>query len=693
MTQTTSKISNTGTVPLLMVLVVLLLFGVIEAAHPYFFFQDDNRGQNLPYYVHNLRALAAGEFPFFNFHQFLGTATFSCMQPATFYPVNYGALLLSKLLFGHVYASIDIIAFTHLQLAALGLYSFLRYLGINAPGSFFAGLTWAFCGFVVSVGNSWIFITGIAAWLPWILLFATRQIFKVNPRDFAVLALLRLMLLFVGHPQFFAYCVLFDFLTVLLLYWSFRKQGENYRGRHLLPATTCCLNWLAGYFCVFIAALPLLLPVMHQVTISKARSHVISFEDYIDFSYDFGQWWNGLLTPFFEPDKVYYCNQHYISHIGYLSPVFIVVALFLLRRGENRRQILAVAGLALFSLFWACDIVVARLIYLVPFFNRFANPFKLGFFTSFYLIIIAAYGVHCGYEYLRSRWAGRRIVVTVTVVLLALHLGGLLLYHTVSPQKMFSRHFDPVPLDEPLKDVLASGRVASLGLDEHQFDGYVVYGNSVPTLGFNYATLFGLYHIGGYEVLVANKNANAALGLNYYSLFYARPGTEINLQRDMELDYLRKWGVRWYSIDKKIPVSTSGNIRLFSSDQWRNVYEDLAARPFVFWNDTLDDRQVRFNFTTNAVSLDSRRLTDGELVVNVLYNPFFVATVDGKTAVITESADGQMLLRVPAGRHTATIVYRDPYFYLGLYISAAVALAGALTYGFRSGWRWRRQQA
>lgn len=677
------KLNSSSSAPLVLCLTVLVMFGIIETVHPYFFFQDDNRSQNLPYFVHNLRALSGGEFPFFNFHQFLGTPTFSCMQSAALYPLNYVALIFSKTLLGHFCGTMEFIALFHLMIAATGFYYFLRRLGLGVAAGFFGGVTWAFCGFVVSVGDSWIFITGIAAWLPWILLFAVRQIFAVSAGSFIVLALLRLLLLFVGHPQFFAYCVLFDLLTSLLLYNAFRRQGgAEEDDRTPVRANLFCLNWVAGYLLVAVAALPLLLPAMHQVSISAARKEAMSYATYIDFSYDLTQWLHGLFSPFTDTATVYFCNQHYISHIGYLTLVFILLAFAGMRQKKYRREIAAFSGLAAFSLLWSADVVFAKLFYFVPYFNRFANPFKVGFFTSFFFIIIAAYGVQILCEHLQNSRRVRGAAIFVLLALgLLLHTGNLLLYHSVTPQKMFSRHFDKIPLEEPLKDVLVGGRIASIGVDEHQFDGYVVYGNSVPTLGFDYATLFGLQHFAGYEVLVSEKNSRAAMGLNYYSLFYTRPDTIINVPTDLPLDYLRKWGVRWYSVDRRIPLKDTAGIQLHSTDSFRRIYLDSAARPYVYWNDTVQGTGTSYSFMTNSVEIASVRPTAGELIINVLYNPFFIATIDGRKAVITETADAQMLLRVPGGNHTVKVTYRDPYFYRGLYITVSIMAVCAFIYG------------
>src|SRR6185369_711561 len=142
--------------PILLLVTVVVMLLLVEARHPFFFLQDDNRDQNLPYYVHNIRALSGGEFPFFNFHQHLGTPVFSCMQSAALYPINYIALCLSQLVLGNYFGTMEFIAALHLIVAALGFYYLTRSFGMTEAGSFFGAIAWGCCGFVFSVGNSWI---------------------------------------------------------------------------------------------------------------------------------------------------------------------------------------------------------------------------------------------------------------------------------------------------------------------------------------------------------------------------------------------------------------------------------------------------------------------------------------------------------------------------------------------------------
>ena len=104
-----------------------LFFLLLEHKYPYYFLQDDNRHYFLPLFVHDYRSLLNGEIPFFNFHQLLGTPALAVGLPASLYPFVYLSVFLSKSLWGHYFAAIDILVFLHLIIAGIGLFILLQF--------------------------------------------------------------------------------------------------------------------------------------------------------------------------------------------------------------------------------------------------------------------------------------------------------------------------------------------------------------------------------------------------------------------------------------------------------------------------------------------------------------------------------------------------------------------------------------
>jgi hypothetical protein len=244
---------------------------------------------------------------------------------------------------------------------------------------------------------------------------------------------------------------------------------------------------------------------------------------------------------------------------------------------------------------------------------------------------------------------------------------------------MFSRHYDQVPFSEPLKDKLVGGRIISIGVEPPEEGAKTIHGYSLPQIGFNYATLWGLDHFAGYEVLVAAENFNAALKLECRSVCNVLPGIPLNIPEIAPLEYFRNWGVRWYVVDSKLKLVPTDQLKLVYSDRFRNVLLDAGAKPLVYWLDGTGT--VSFRFETNSIEIQGVRQDEGNLKVNVLFNPDFSARIDGRTTRLTRTDDGQMAIAVPGGRHEIVIRYYDHNFTTGLLI-ALVTLLGLVMAGY-----------
>jgi hypothetical protein len=685
---------------LLLCAVTTLLFLVIEVAHPYYFLQDDNRDQNLPYYVANVRAVADHEFPLFNFHQLLGTPLLACVQPAGFYAPNYLAAWASDALFGHYFATIDLVVLFHLILAALGFFRFMRFFKLSVSSSFFGALAWTFCGFVILVGNSWVQIVGFAAYQPWLGLFAFRLLRGFDPRAFAGLTVCRVLQFFLGYPQIFVYSALLEAFGVagyLLLARVGQVPADTPGSQSdCMPrlarqrALPFAVQYALHYALVTVMTLPVLLPAIHQIGVSVGRSTPIPWEDYSRTMYNLTDWLNGLVRPWADrgADMLYDRNLHVISHVGYLSLGFAVVALAARKSTGATRLVALFALLAAVSFLLASNELLVRAMYAVPGVNRFRWPFKFVFFTSFYIIVLASFGCDLFLRKLAAGPpAGSRWIPAVLAGIFCVQAAGVVWLYAILPQRTFGTHLDRVPLVEPKRDALRSGRVVSVGFQFVDAGGKL-YGSTAPSLGYNYATLWGLFHFAGYEIMRSERNAQAALGLSGSSIIPVDEGRPLDLRTDLPLDYLRLWGVRWYLLDGGVRVANTAGLQPVFRDTSRIVLFDPLARPFVYPT-AGDPAAVRaYRFSTNAVEVRAESATSGEAVVNVLYNPYFRGYLDGVEMPVGETAESQILVRFPPGSHTIRVVYDDPWFRLGLWLAALgvlLAAAGAAVLMLRAG--------
>ncbi len=654
---------------LFLVLLTLCMVVAIEIKHPFFFLHGDNLQLFLPHFVHNVRSIIGGEVPLFNFHQALGKPQLACIASAAFYPPNYLGVVLSEMIRGDYYLAIEFIAAIHLVITILGFYRFMRFFGLNQWSCCFGAIAWTFCGFVFTVGNSWITQIGYAAYLPWIILYSLRLMKEFSLQNFAILAVLRSTDLYVGNPPYHMYSIAFDFFTVLVLYFVAASRGTEQKVNSSTFPGNVCGFWTFwarqgfNYLCVLMITAPILLPVIHQVRIASADRNIpLTLKGYSANSYNWRDWLNGIFTPF-NTSNYSWCDQPYISHIGWLTVFFCIVAFW--KRGINRKLVMAFMALALFSFLWASDTFVTRLFYYVPYYNLQRMPFRLAFFTSFFLIIVASFGFDYWSQRVKALSVrGVKIGKGLIALVIVFHIVNFAVFHLSSPVRTFIQHFENVPYEEPLKEMLKDGRMVSI-VPAYEMPKRVSF--TIQVLGFNYATLFGLYHFSGYETLMSEKNLVASRQLNYSADFEVDKDTPLN-PSVTDLEYFRRWGVKWYVVDKKVLVEPSGVLKQVYSDDKRVVLLDAAALPFVYWQDNGTEGAARHSFSTNSISVATERETTGRLVVNVLHNPFFKATVDGNKTEIVETTDMQMLVDVPSGKHTIKITFSDPYYTAGLYI-------------------------
>lgn len=686
-------IFSNNSYPLFLTLLTLAMLGVIELRHPYFFLQDDNRTLFFPLFVDNFRTVLGGEFPLFNFYQYLGIPT--GIQAHTLYLPNYIATGLSQVLLGHYFGTMEILASFHLVVTVLGFYFLMRHFELEELCCCLGALAWTFSSFVITVSNSWIHVSGTAAYLPWILLFSLRLLKRFTSEDFAVLMLLKVALILTAHPQYALYVLTFEFMVVILVYGA-GSRGMSAEEGGSGGFFSLLRRSVVNNVCAVVLSLPLLLQGARETAVSANRSSFLSWEEYSDSSLDLMLWLNGILSPLRDIGFKYWNEQNFISHIGYLPLILIVPAVFWSRREKDGKYVAIFFALALFSLLWAGNTFVTEIIYNVPVYNKFRTPFKLVFFTSFFLIIGSTFGADWLFKRVAGMtFKGRLVAPYLFKALLILHVVNFMIIYAGAPLHTFMEFQDRIPLVEPLRDMLEreGGRVLSVGTDIVRDGEKVVPGYSASLLGYNYATLWGISQVGGYTALIPEKNFKETLGMINNSVFSLPVDEPFAVPGDT-LEHYRKWSGSWYIVDSRIPFPLGNTFKLVYSDNLRNVLKDESARPMAYWRDAIHTKAANLSFRTNSVELETRRESNGELVLNVLYNRKFSATIDGKPVAVAESPDAQVSIAVPAGHHRLRVVYVDYLFVTGVMVSFCLSLLAALFVLFKkagksaqAGWR------
>ncbi len=725
--------------PLLLIGLLLLFISVLENRYAYYFLHDDNINYSLPLLVHNYRSLLIGELPLYNFHQYLGTELLSCGQPASLYPLIYIAVFLSKFFFGHYFATIEILVLAHLIIGSIGMFVFIKGIGLDDRCAFFGAITWPLSSFIIYVSSSWWHVSGLAAYFPWMIYFALRLLKENSYKNLIALVIVRLLIFYIGHVQFFVYAIIIECLTVFIFLIGFWLK------KTIKDLVKTIKYYLFSVIITLLLSFPLFLPMWHLMKIS-GRSSRLSYFEFSSGSYPIYSWIVGLVYPF---SNVFYEKSNtwlsralpYLSHVGYVSLFFIIVCFifiliyfkkicmkryfgkfsvflfpfvilggmtFLIYRWRTRLCVSYVGCIFLFFII-ICSIFVLicfkriynnrrdfgklslfvyaffilggivffwsagffnRILYLIPVYNRFRWIFRMNIFTNFYLINLSAIGL---YLFLRNIVYSSKNRYLIFWIIIFIEIANFSFLYLSSAQKNFRIRLENIPLEEPLKDKINTGRIISMG---YQFeDQYFANG-----ICFDYATLWGLYHFAGYEQLITQETSTACLGLNYIASY--------EIEKDkFPIDYFRIWGVKWYIVSKKrIECSTifsEYDIQPIFEDDNRIVFFDKKANPLFYWKNSSTSKGIDYDIKTNFIRLKIKTEDADSLIINFLSNPFFTISMNGKNIVNNKNEYNQITVYVPRGRHTLVIKYGNPYFWFGCRIALFSLLGLIVVYVYK----------
>jgi hypothetical protein len=633
--------------------VCLFLIGLLELRLPYYFLQDDGLEYFLPSYVHNWRSLLSGNFPLYNFHTFGGVPHFSMGQPATLYVPQYGALLASRMLFGHFFAAIDILAIFHLLVAALGTYLLLRHWKLGQPAAAFGGIT-ALSGFCLLVGRMWPPAVMLCAWFPCMLLAAERFRDRPSAGRASMLVAARLALFYGGYPQFFVLAILFEHLFVLLR-GAMRREMDGKR----------LLSYFATAIPTLLLACPLLLPMMVEVKRSAMRAQPLPYEHFASLSvaplqWVYGQFFAGVPLP--GSTGGWLGTLLYISHIGYVPAAFSLCALILLRKDARTRALLIPCLVCcLLALLWAWN-AIGPWIYHVPIFNRFRWPFKLVFFSGLFQCVMAAVFLD------RCRRGTQYAAI-------AAFSAGWLWVYLLLPNHAWRIHEHTLPLSSAWRSELSAGRYVVI--DPHPIDS-----GGEDLLEFNYAELWGLENLLGYEPLIDAASTTARFGAaadEHMGAYFGVPDAQA-------IEKFHQWSVRFVVVS---PGSQQAS-DLLQQAGWSNV---AARNGWRLWEDPRALPRVRFDGKplragpgltwkegVNSLGVSLRGAEGGRLTFAYSFRPGLESCIDGRCSAVSRSAGDLIQVDVPPGASHVELVYRNALFVAGSRIAATtvalLSLAG-----------------
>lgn len=336
-----------------------------------------------------------GELPLWNPHNFSGNPQLANFQTGAFYPFNLIFIILPFLSAWTIYIVSAPI------LASFFMYLFLKELKISTLSSFFGGILFGFCSFMVvwmeygNLGHSFL-------WLPLALLWIERFIKNSQYRYLIFIEITFMMSILAGFIQTSFY------LIVITIFYFFSK---TFMEKSLTLKKTYL--FFSAIFFSFLLLLPQLLPTIELFSHSSRGNYTLSqIENLLN------PWWYTVTSfvPNFFGNPA--SNNHwfygtYIERVSYIGLIPLIFSLYALFNFRKRKEIIIFGILALFALVISTDLLVTKYFHRIPIpVISTAVPTRILSIFQFGAIVLAA----IGFDYFRKNFNKKSLYLSIFLV-------------------------------------------------------------------------------------------------------------------------------------------------------------------------------------------------------------------------------------------------------------------------------------
>jgi O-antigen/teichoic acid export membrane protein len=366
--------------------------------------------QNYQWKAFIRQQIGIGEVPLWNPYQLGGVPFLAAGQHSALYPLSviYYVLDLAS-----AYGWFTVV---NLWLAGVGMFGFLRGLGVGRGGALLAGIVYQLCGFVLASVVFQMMIGGFV-WLPILLWMAERLITqKGNPLPNAVIGAIALGLnILAGHAEITIYTLL-----IAGYYSAVRLLFVLWQTRHVMPILIRGI-WLSvmvglGLGLGAVQLVPLFEFVQtnwraERASLQTVLTYAHPVRDVLQFimpnfygnpaHHQYLDVFTGqIVTQFTNASNTPYIDwgiKNYVESALYLGILPLLLALFaLLPHAHIQRwnaHKFTFASLGLFSLTCMFGLPTYALVYVLPGINQLNSPFRWIYALTVCVAVLAGMGL------------------------------------------------------------------------------------------------------------------------------------------------------------------------------------------------------------------------------------------------------------------------------------------------------------
>lgn len=414
------------------------------------------------------------------------------------------------------------------------------------------------------------------------------------------------------------------------------------------------VRWMVMNVVVAGVAAAQLIPVAIQVSKSVHRASAVSYAGFVSYSMSWGELLGAQVFLFAE-NIMNYLDGH-VYFLGLVGVLPVIGWWF----GRNQLQGKMLGKYALLTgLAVLISTELFGVFYVVPGMNTIRWPMK-----NFSLVVVFAsvafgLGVNVWWRRGWKKWARFMVLVALVSNLIVLwQFSGASAAFTLSRPKV------PIEIEKVKGYLDQPKRVLTYRAEDYFPTDKSVY------LGFNYASVYGVFQMSGYDPVVSEINKSFAMGM------YGVGSFEAKLSPDL-LDYFSLKGVgyvvtscRSQGVGELVEL---GLDYLGSIDGCAEVYENSKALPLVYLTSDLNeglDFEIKGNRMVVRVG---EQKPDDSLVFNVAGLGEFEVFTDGLRLPKRVGLQG-VVVELPEDGGVVELVYETPGFKLGLMVSTVTIL-------------------
>lgn len=326
-------------------------------------------GQIYPWKYFTIKELQEGRIPLWNPYVFSGNPHLANYQSAVLSPFN---LLFFVLPFIDAWSLLILL---QPLIAGIGMYFFLRKVGVSNLGTVFGSITFMFSGFMV-VWMAYGTLSLVVACLPFLLWSIEKFFDKPGLLIGTFLSAMIAVCLFSGHFQTSIYVLLF---TLLFLIWKLSQQKKR---KNIMA--------ILFFFVIgILLSMPQIIPTI-ELYLHSVRSGAYISSGGIPFYYLVN-----LFAPDFFGNPVTRNNWHgfyaeFASFVG-IIPLFFASVIFFKKKNNYERFFLIAAGISLLFILESPLLILLGALK-IPVLSTSA-PARMIVLTSFSLAVLAAFGL------------------------------------------------------------------------------------------------------------------------------------------------------------------------------------------------------------------------------------------------------------------------------------------------------------